>query len=102
MYVKIYKDFAMSKSWVCSKLISRKGNSVKNGYSISNHPYITKLDILINYKKNLVKCYNQNKILGRKRNVEHWIGHPNFDLINHDIVNPLYIEVDEIYHLGKF
>ena len=30
---------------------------------------------------------------GRKRNVEHWIGHPNFDLVNHDIVNPLYIEV---------
>ena len=39
--------------------------------------------------------------LGRKRNVEHWIGHPNFDLINHDIVNPLYIEVDEIYHLAS-
>ena len=38
---------------------------------------------------------------GRKRNVEHWIGHPNFDLLNHDIVNPLYIEVDEVYHLAS-
>ena len=42
-----------------------------------------------------------NMFTGRKRNVEHWIGHPNFDLINHDIVNPLYIEVDEIYHLAS-
>ena len=34
-----------------------------------------------------------NYFTGRKRNVEHWLGHPNFELIIHDIVNPLYIEV---------
>ena len=45
--------------------------------------------------------FTMDIFLGRKRNVEHWIGHPNFDLINHDIVNPLYIEVDEIYHLAS-
>ena len=33
-----------------------------------------------------------NFFTGRKRNIEHWIGHENFELINHDIVNPLYIE----------
>ncbi|KAM6382513.1 UDP-glucuronic acid decarboxylase 1 isoform X4 [Rissa tridactyla] len=37
----------------------------------------------------------------RKRNVEHWIGHENFELINHDVVEPLYIEVDQIYHLAS-
>ena len=42
-----------------------------------------------------------NFFTGRKRNVEHWIGHENFELIHHDIVNPLYIEVDEIYHLAS-
>ncbi|CAF2119188.1 unnamed protein product [Rotaria magnacalcarata] len=42
-----------------------------------------------------------NFFTGRKRNIEHWIGHENFELINHDIVNPLYIEVDEIYHLAS-
>ncbi|ELT98941.1 hypothetical protein CAPTEDRAFT_184488 [Capitella teleta] len=42
-----------------------------------------------------------NFFTGRKRNVEHWIGHENFELLNHDIVNPLYIEVDEIYHLAS-
>lgn len=36
-----------------------------------------------------------NFFTGRKRNIEHWIGHENFELIHHDIVHPLYIE-------GKF
>lgn len=42
-----------------------------------------------------------NFFTGRKRNIEHWIGHENFELIHHDIVNPLYIEVDEVYHLAS-
>lgn len=42
-----------------------------------------------------------NFYTGRKSNVEHWIGHENFELIHHDIVNPIYIEVDEIYHLAS-
>jgi len=42
-----------------------------------------------------------NFFTGRKRNVEHWIGHPNFDLITHDVVNPIMLEVDEIYHLAS-
>uniref|UniRef100_A0A3Q3XNN4 UDP-glucuronic acid decarboxylase 1 n=1 Tax=Mola mola TaxID=94237 RepID=A0A3Q3XNN4_MOLML len=41
-----------------------------------------------------------NFFTGRKRNVEHWIGHENFELINHDVVEPLYIE-DQIYHLAS-
>ncbi|XP_023293418.2 UDP-glucuronic acid decarboxylase 1 [Lucilia cuprina] len=42
-----------------------------------------------------------NFFTGRKRNVEHWLGHENFELIHHDIVNSLFIEVDEIYHLAS-
>ncbi|CAF4464224.1 unnamed protein product, partial [Rotaria sp. Silwood2] len=42
-----------------------------------------------------------NFFTGRKRNIEHWIGHENFELINHDIVHPLFIEVDQIYHLAS-
>ncbi|XP_070539337.1 UDP-glucuronic acid decarboxylase 1-like [Ptychodera flava] len=42
-----------------------------------------------------------NFFTGRKRNVEHWVGHENFELINHDIVEPLLIEVDQIYHLAS-
>jgi UDP-glucuronate decarboxylase len=41
-----------------------------------------------------------NMFTGRRRNVEHWIGHPHFELVRHDIVDPFMIEVDEIYHLA--
>lgn len=39
-----------------------------------------------------------NFFTGRKRNVEHWIGHENFELINHDVVEPLYIEGERDVH----
>ncbi|CAH1117390.1 unnamed protein product [Phaedon cochleariae] len=42
-----------------------------------------------------------NFYTGRKSNVEQWIGHENFELIHHDIVHPIYIEADEIYHLAS-
>lgn len=42
-----------------------------------------------------------NFYTGRKSNIEHWQGHPNFELINHDVTNPLTIEVNEIYHLAS-
>ncbi|KAF5271339.1 hypothetical protein FQA39_LY08137 [Lamprigera yunnana] len=42
-----------------------------------------------------------NFFTGRKQNVEQWIGHENFEVIHHDIVNPLFIEVDQIYHLAS-
>lgn len=42
-----------------------------------------------------------NFFTGRKRNIEHWLGHENFELIHHDVVEPLYVEVDEIYHLAS-
>ncbi|XP_065179644.1 UDP-glucuronic acid decarboxylase 1-like [Sycon ciliatum] len=42
-----------------------------------------------------------NFFTGRKSNVEHWVGHENFEMINHDVVDPLRIEVDQIYHLAS-
>ncbi|KND03705.1 uncharacterized protein SPPG_01170 [Spizellomyces punctatus DAOM BR117] len=41
-----------------------------------------------------------NFFTGRKNNIEHWLGHPNFELVRHDVVDPFMIEVDEIYHLA--
>ena len=41
-----------------------------------------------------------NFFTGRKRNVEHWLGHENFELIHHDVTKPLFIEVNQIYHLA--
>ncbi|WP_312518558.1 UDP-glucuronic acid decarboxylase family protein [Anaerospora sp.] len=41
-----------------------------------------------------------NFFTGRKENVRHLIANPNFELIRHDITNPLFIEVDQIYNLA--
>eukprot|EP00600_Ochromonadales_sp_CCMP1393_P007890 CAMPEP_0174968032 /NCGR_PEP_ID=MMETSP0004_2-20121128/7906_1 /TAXON_ID=420556 /ORGANISM="Ochromonas sp., Strain CCMP1393" /LENGTH=446 /DNA_ID=CAMNT_0016217215 /DNA_START=65 /DNA_END=1405 /DNA_ORIENTATION=- len=41
-----------------------------------------------------------NMFTGRQKNVVHWLGHPNFQLIIHDVVEPIMLEVDQIYHLA--
>lgn len=41
-----------------------------------------------------------NFFTGDKNNIRHLLGAPNFELIRHDITNPIYIEVDQIYNLA--
>jgi UDP-glucuronate decarboxylase len=41
-----------------------------------------------------------NFFTGSKRNIEHLLEHPRFELMRHDITFPLYVEVDEIYNLA--
>lgn len=41
-----------------------------------------------------------NFFTGTKRNVQHWIGHPHFELVRHDVVDPFLVEVSQIYHLA--
>jgi UDP-glucuronate decarboxylase len=41
-----------------------------------------------------------NYFTGDKRNIERLIGNPYFEVIRHDITQPFYIEVDEIYNLA--
>jgi UDP-glucuronate decarboxylase len=41
-----------------------------------------------------------NFYTGRKHNIEHLLGDPRFELIRHDIVEPLLIEVDQVYNLA--
>ncbi len=35
-----------------------------------------------------------------KDNIAHLLHHPRFEVIRHDVTFPLYVEVDEIYHLA--
>lgn len=35
-----------------------------------------------------------------KDNIAHLLDHPRFEVIRHDVTFPLYVEVDEIYHLA--
>ena len=41
-----------------------------------------------------------NFFTGHKRNIQHWFGNPNFELVRHDITEPIRLEVDQIYHLA--
>ncbi|MCD4716617.1 MAG: SDR family oxidoreductase, partial [Desulfobacterales bacterium] len=41
-----------------------------------------------------------NLFTGAKRNIGHLIEKPNFELIRHDLVEPILLEVDEIYNLA--
>ncbi|MEO0352770.1 MAG: UDP-glucuronic acid decarboxylase family protein [Cyanobacteria bacterium P01_A01_bin.15] len=41
-----------------------------------------------------------NFYTGRKQNVLPWLNHPNFELVRHDVTEPIRLEVDQIYHLA--
>ena len=41
-----------------------------------------------------------NFFTGSKNNILHLMPHPRFELVRHDIINPIYLEVDEIYNLA--
>ena len=47
----------------------------------------------------IVLCVD-NFFTGARRNIEHLISHPHFELIRHDVTFPLYLEVDQIYNLA--
>ncbi len=48
---------------------------------------------------NEVICLD-NFFTGSRANVRHLIGHPDFDLVRHDVTVPMQIEVDAIYNLA--
>ncbi|KAL1491494.1 hypothetical protein ABEB36_012083 [Hypothenemus hampei] len=97
------------------KIISLEGRVPKTYPDVSFLNYLKRKRILITGGAGFVGSHLVDRLMleghevivvdnfftGRKRNVEHWIGHENFELIHHDIVNPLFIEVDEIYHLAS-
>jgi UDP-glucuronate decarboxylase len=41
-----------------------------------------------------------NFFTSQKTNVAHLLNRPNFELIRHDIIQPLFLEVDQIYNLA--
>jgi UDP-glucuronate decarboxylase len=41
-----------------------------------------------------------NFFTSQKTNVAHLLGRPNFDLVRHDITQPIVLEVDQIYNLA--
>jgi UDP-glucuronate decarboxylase len=41
-----------------------------------------------------------NYFTGQKRNIVHLLANPCFEVIRHDLVNPIFLEVDQIYNLA--
>jgi UDP-glucuronate decarboxylase len=41
-----------------------------------------------------------NFFTGSKENIHHLLDNPHFECIRHDIINPIYLEVDQIYNLA--
>jgi len=41
-----------------------------------------------------------NFFTGRRRNVEHLRADPRFELVRHDVIEPILLEVDQIYNLA--
>ena len=41
-----------------------------------------------------------NYFTGRKSNVSEWINNPSFELIRHDVTDPIRIEVDRVWHMA--
>jgi UDP-glucuronate decarboxylase len=41
-----------------------------------------------------------NFYTGTKVNIAHWLQHPRFELIRHDVTEPIRLEVDQVYHLA--
>lgn len=48
---------------------------------------------------NKIFCLD-NLITGSMKNVEPFLNNPNFEFVEHDIINPIDIEIDEIYNLA--
>jgi UDP-glucuronate decarboxylase len=42
-----------------------------------------------------------NFYTGTRQNLEHLLGHPGFEILRHDITEPLHVETDEIYNLAS-
>ena len=46
------------------------------------------------------RALRRHNFTGTKDNIVHLLDNPHFELIRHDVIFPLYVEVDEIYNLA--
>ena len=75
--------------------INKTRNLVTGGAGFLGSHLIDKL-MHLNEK---VICLD-NFFTGDKSNISQWINHPNFEVIRHDVTEPIQLEVDKIWHLA--
>ena len=54
------------------------------------------IDKLMNLNQEVI-CLD-NYFTGSKSNIKQWLGHPNFEIIRHDVTEPIQLEVDQIWY----
>ena len=74
---------------------NNKRNLVSGGAGFLGSHLIDKL--MRNGEK--VICLD-NYFTGDKSNVSKWVNHPDFEIIRHDVTEPIQLEVDKIWHLA--
>jgi UDP-glucuronate decarboxylase len=57
------------------------------------------IDQLMNDEHSQVICID-NFHTGCRSNLAQWLSHPRFELIRHDVAEPIRLEVDQIWHLA--
>ena len=62
-------------------------------------PYFVHLIDQLMRKGEDVICLD-NFLIDNKKNIQQWQNHPNFELIRHDITEPILLEADKIWHLA--
>ena len=96
--------FFLGKSFFCSIFAKQKNKatfiSMKRILVTGGAGFIGShlCERLVN-EGNDVICID-NFYSGSKENVWHLIGKPNFEIVRHDVINPYWAEVDEIYNLA--
>jgi UDP-glucuronate decarboxylase len=87
---------------------------VINDYMAKNHVYALNTRVLVTggagflgshlcerlLKENFDVICMDNFFTGQKRNIEHLVSSPYFEIIRHDVTLPYYIEIDQIYNLA--
>ncbi|GAB5361876.1 hypothetical protein AAMO2058_000750600 [Amorphochlora amoebiformis] len=94
----------MQKSSEKKKLVFNTGNikrSVRRILVTGGAGFIGShlIDKLMEDDANEVICID-NCFSGNKSNVYKHCSNPRFEFIRHDVVNPLFLEVDQVYHLA--
>lgn len=76
--------------------MTKKRILVTGGTGFIGHHLITSL---LRNPSNYIICVDNN-FTGSMENITEFRNNPNFEFIRHDVTLPLYIEVDEIYHMA--
>eukprot|EP01038_Epipyxis_sp_PR26KG_P015581 gene15581-21043_t len=117
---RVEVDVSALKRYATSEIKNAFHNTVQIISSKTDYPpykvlpYTQKLRILVTGGAGFVGSHLVDRLLreghyvividnyftGKQSNLDHWRGHNNLELIVHDIIKPIQLEVDQIYHLA--